>query len=669
MALFKTQGLRNKTLLSLLAANGLTLVVALLIGMLALDSVRDDMGRSYINSRVQISKQQMLGTILPELALSRRLAASVLSRQWALNETDTAARKLFFQEAEGYREMLESRAYFFAIKESGHFFHNDGKSAFSDQARYTVSQDQPADAWFFATITQPEPYNINVDTDHVLKKTKIWFNVPVKDERGRAIGVTGSGLELQTFLDKFIHDSPPGVTVMMLDQRGLIQAHPNPDMIEFAAVGKATVEQTLHRLLDEPEDQAALSAAMENLKNGSTETASGSMVFRASMSGQPHLLALAYIPEIQWYVVAALDMDVYSLFDNPMIRWSIVGVLLLMVALVLLTLVGFDRMVLLPLSKLTQSARELASGNYDVQLNSDRTDELGELTRTFDVMAKHVLDHTRHLEDRVQQRTQALREAHQKIDVAHQALTESIDAARLFQSALLPNAQVLAAFPGEFSALWLPRDGIGGDLYVIRPSENGCLIALMDCAGHGVPGAFMTMIAHAALDVALNDGNRQDPAALLKAFDQTIRTMVPSRERFGRITTDMDMAVCYLDFAQQKMIYAGARIALRFVDATGYHMIPPSKRNIGGNKSFEFENVSLELKRDTTFYLCTDGVLDQNGGPKGFSIGEAGCKEMLVNHHGLTLDQCTSQFAHDIDAYRRERAQRDDITVLAFRSS
>ena len=655
--------LRARTALVLLLLSGIVLMIALGLGMMALNNVRQNLGDSFTRSRAQFSKLQILAELQPELALAKRFASSEITRRWVENENNRDLQQLFFREAEGYRESFSEHAYFIAPLKSLHFFHNGNDDPYSEAPRYTLAADKAEDQWFFQTIRHNEPYNINVERDRSQHHIKVWFNVPIRDQTGKPLGISGSNLNLGAFLENFVKNTPAGITVMITDRRGLIQAHPDPNQIEYGSVGKEGGARSITRLLEREEDRSALQQAYSELVANPEET----RLLHVELNGTPHTLALAYTPEIHWFVACALDPNSYHFLDEGSIAWSVVGTAFVVLALITLAMAGFDRLVLGPLTRLTRSVRQVASGAYDVRLHSARQDELGELTRTFDQMAQNILAHTTHLEERVDERTRELSEAHKKIDAAHRMVTASIDYASLMQRALLPPPAQLEALPGELHALWLPRDTVGGDLYIYRPLPDGASIALMHCAGHGVPGAFMTMIAHAAFDVSLSMVGELSPAALLQRFDATLRSMRPPRQRFSQISSDMDMALCKLDFTQGKIVYSGARIPLRWMDAEGYHEAAAAKRNIGGTRLPSFVDHEVSAQPGRTFYLLSDGCLDQNGGTTGFGFGESAFKGLLQALHPLPRKEQTQRVRQRLDDYRGQLPQRDDITFLAFR--
>lgn len=655
--------LRAKTLLALLLLAVVIVLPAALIGRSALEEVKTGLGISFARNHVLQNQQRILTLIRRDLALAQRLAGSTLTRRWFVDEDNNWAKEQFFAEADGYATSFADHSYFAVHAGSGHYYFNDGKQAYSRTPRYALKREAPDDAWFFSTIAKPPGDHINVNLDEKLRVTKVWFNIPVLDAEGRVLGIAGSGIDLSAFLQTYLHAGEIGVTSLVVNRDGAIQAHPDPAMIEYAALTKRQAEKTLYRLLADDGERQQLRQLLQRLATGQDGVAS----FEAHLDGQPRLLALAYIAELDWFVVSAVDLAATGVIDNHVLAAALGATLLLVLTLIVITLSGFDRLVLAPLARLNDLVRKVAGGAYDIRIGSRRHDELGELARNFDTMAARVHEHTTLLEDRVEERTRALSQANVQLGEAHRKVTDSIRYASFFQSALLPERALQEHFPGEYFVLWRPRDVVGGDLYFYRPAAGGHLLGVMDCAGHGVPGALMTMIAHAALDLALARVGADDPARLLTSFDATVRNMLPSRERFDRIATDMDIGICFIDPAAGRLRYSGARLPLYWSDNDGGGEIAGARRSIGDRKNNVFANGEIALRADRTFYLCSDGILDQNGEEQGFAFGAARLRAALQQNRQLPLAAQGEALTAIFDRYCGERAQRDDITLLAFR--
>jgi serine phosphatase RsbU (regulator of sigma subunit) len=493
--------------------------------------------------------------------------------------------------------------------------------------------------------------------------TKVWFNVMVMDG-DRRIGLAGTGLDLSRFLQDFIGTMQPGVTPMIVDERGAIQAHPDSKRIAFnSATKEAGKEQSLFGLLENPEDavgaRAALAAAVGS--PGKAET------FTAQMGGKSQLTAVSYIPELKWHVLTAVDLDAAKVIDTNLLTRIAVAVAALLGLAVLGFVYAVNRMVLKPLLKLTQSAQEMAAGNYAVALPAPRNDEIGELTAAFGSMADKVRRHTEELEETVRERTRELVLANREMTIAHKKISDSISYASLIQRAILPDRQLNAALGDNHFVLWRPRDVVGGDFYVYRDVEGGCLLGVADCAGHGVPGAFMTMLARAAIDQAIDEAGAADPAGILRRTDQAIRAMLHTDTTQRDIATNMDAGFVYIDFIARRVTFAGAKIALYWCDGAEVGSIRGGRRAAGDRHPGEYQNESTELHASRTFYLTTDGFLDQAGGEKGYGFGNARFVDMLRQHANRPLVEQSAAFATTLAAYQGDHPQRDDITILCFR--
>ncbi|HZW21336.1 biofilm regulation protein phosphatase SiaA [Noviherbaspirillum sp.] len=656
-------GLRGKSVLALFATCVLVLLLASLVAFQAVESIRSHLGTAYTRNFTLLNRERILAPVARELALSLRLADSQVIRQWLLDDEHPAKKASALQEAESFRRDFTDKSYFIISDVTKHYFFNDTKSPYSDAPRYTLKEDDRNDSWYFNTLKNDRPFNINVDPDVKLGVTKVWFNVLVK-EGERKIGLAGTGLDLSTFLKDFISTSEPGVTPMIIDTNAAIQAHPDNKRIAFnSGTTDAGRDKSLFGLLHGEKDVAAAKGALMRaaLRPGTAE------LFSARLDGRDQLLAVSYIPELKWHVLTAVDLDVAELLDRALLKW----VVLAMLALLALVMAGFvyalNRLVIAPLFKLKQSAQEMAAGNYAVALPPAGRDEIGALTRAFGAMADKVRRHTEELEETVRHRTQELTRANSEMSLAHKKISDSISYASLIQRAILPDRQLTNALGDNHFVLWRPRDVVGGDFYVYREVEGGCLLGVVDCAGHGVPGAFMTMLARAAIDQAIDEAGARDPAAILSRTDAVIRAMLQIDDRRRDIATMMDAGIAYVDHAARSVTFAGARIALYWSDGEEVGSIHGARRSIGDRYIGEYANESVPLLPARTFYLSTDGFLDQAGGEKGFGFGNARFVDMLRRHARRPLTEQSSAFASTLAEYQGNHPQRDDITMLCFR--
>lgn len=659
MALTK-MGLRAKSLLALALTGLLALLATTLVGWQTLEGVRNYFGTAFAVNLTQLNQQKIIAPVSRELALSQRLAQSEVTKAWLQDEQDPLRRAMFFREAEGYRHAFRGQSYFLISANSLGYFLNDAKQAFSDQPRYLVNLADPNDTWFIETLRSNAPYNINVNPDLKLKVTRVWFNIVVRDG-DRRLGIAGTGLDLDDFLQAFVGNRQAGVTPMILDRQGAIQAHPDARLIAYNSGAQGSSRQTVFNLLSHAADNTALRAAMQQAEAQPQQVATT----WAILDGQKQLFCVAYIPELKWHVVTAVDLHAAKLVQTRWL-WAIVLVLLgLFVALLMGFAYAAERLVLAPLRRLNVSARAMAAGDYAVKLPSTSQDEIGELSEAFNVMALKVQQHTAELENRVEERTRALQQSNEAISQAHKKISDSIEYASLIQRAMLPVAHSHddAVAP---AVLWQPRDVVGGDFYLYRRHEHGCLFGVVDCAGHGVPGAMMTMLAHAAIDQAISVVGLSDPASLLQRTDETLRHMLRDTPGQLALATNMDVGFAYLDLRAQQVVFAGAKVMLYHSDGAAVNEVKAGRRALGDRRAGSFSNTVILLRGRRVFYLVTDGLLDQAGGEMGYSFGSSRFSQLVADYAAAPLAEQIDAFKAALCAYQGEHAQRDDITLLCF---
>lgn len=656
-------GLRAKSALALCACIGVVLILAVLVGARALGAIEDNMGAAFARNVTQLNKQRILAPVLRELVLSQRLADSEVTRQWMLDENDPVKSKLFFAESERYRQAFEDKSVSMVVRSSRHYYFNDNKKPFSDKPRFILKEGVPADTWFFNTMKSKEPFNLNVELDVALKLTKVWFNVPVKN-KGVNIGNAGTGLDLTTFLNRFISKVEKGVTPIILNHEGAIQAHPNPKLIDYASINdKGAQHSTIYRLVNNVKQQADIRSALQQAKNDSESIPQ----FWATLDGKRQLCAVSYIPELKWFVLSAVDVRAAQVIDSSLLLPLLLGTGVLLMLLVTAITIAVDRILLAPLLKLTKSVRQVAAGDYAVELPPAGGDEMGELTRAFGSMAAQVRSHTDELEGKVAERTRELTAVNQQMATASKQIGDSIQAASLIQNAILPDHELSQSLSDQHFVLWRPRDVVGGDFYVFRSVPGGYLIGVVDCAGHGVPGAFMTMIAYAALNVAIDHLGPTDPAEVLTDMDRRLRAMLHNDPAHSQVATNMDAGLAYVDFESRTVRFSGAKVSLYWCDGQEVGEASGDRRAIGGKRIPSFTNRETELDGNRTFYLTTDGLLDQAGGPKGYSFGQTRFAELLMRQAGRSLTEQRAAFDAELANYQGDLSQRDDITVLSFR--
>jgi len=630
------------------------------------DTVVRRIGARFAEKQALLEKSRLNGSIQRDLSLSVRLASSPLLRKWITGEEDGHLGKLALEELEDYRRNFTGRNVFLAIHEDGRYYFSDGtgKSGF-EKPRYTLNPGNPNDAWYYRTMATVNDFELNVDYDNHLDTTKVWFNVVIKDSGGKKLGLCGSGIDLTAFIRDIIDSNEKGIDTILLGSDGSITGHRNRGyVIHNSKVRGAEKKYSVYDLLPRAADRETFRNAVTSLAAGRREVVTAYL----DVAGRPYLAAVSYLKEIGWFNLVLVDADhvVSSRTFLPLLAVSIAALLALMVS------IGFllNRMVLSPLSLLARSADDIARGNYEIATGLKSRDEIGALSRSFDYMARMVRDHTLNLERLVGERTEELNRSHQALAESNRKILDSIRYARMIQSSILPAEDAVRARAKDFFALYLPCDIVGGDFYYFHPAGDSFVLAVADCTGHGVPGAFMTMTAKAVLDRIIGAAGCRDPAALLKELDGLMREALSRDDGETRIDNGMEIGLCLCTPAQGRIVFAGAGIDL-FLTVDGVASIVPGARQAVGyrrsDRDFIYTNTVIEAGDGMTFYLASDGILDQPGGPKGWGFGRQRFRELIGGLSRLPCREQADAVRSGLSAYRGDLAQRDDITVIGFR--
>ncbi len=358
----------------------------------------------YAEKQVLYDKSRLLQPIVREIALSRQFANSHEILDWARNPDDPVLTRRAIAEMENFRLNFTDRSYFFALLESGRYFHNNAANAFAGkQYRYTLSPGKAADRWFYDIVRQRRDIHINVNPDVNLGVTKLWIDVLVRDGEN-ILGVAGTGLDLIKLIHAVVDQAQPGMTSLFVDHNGAIQAHRDQRMIDYASISKTAAERkSLSLVFDRQIDRDAIYAAMKELESVNTSVISRFV----EINGKRHLAGVAYLPEIDWYEITLLDLAVVvpiSSFSGILLVYGVT----LLVALALFNL-ALGRQVLRPLMKLEFAMRELEQGRVAESIPSaQRPGEITRLIEHFQRLARAQNDARVELESKVKERTEAL---------------------------------------------------------------------------------------------------------------------------------------------------------------------------------------------------------------------------------------------------------------------
>lgn len=671
-----TFGLRAKSLLLMGLVSLLVLLVAMTASWQIIGGVQTFFVEQYAQTTTALARERLVAPVSRQLALARRFAALTSTRSWLADEYNPDKARRFFTEAQTYSQSFSDRLYFVGSAITLNYYLNDAFSPGSTQARYQMRSGNPANHWFFSSMAARAPYNINVDTDPAVKGVKVWFNILVTDSddpaSARRLGVAGTAIDLTDLLQDYMTSLGPGILPMAINRGGAIQMHPDWSRVASTSTTGGLEDPVTNLLASlSPADADALRAAMVR-----TTTLDKSIeLLPVTLDGTPRLLAITYLDEIHWYVINAFDPTaVRPARVQTLIVGAVVTAVLLLAAVLGIGLL-VSRMVLRPLHQLQRGVQAVAQGRYDMPLPENRRDEFGDLSRMFRFMAQEVQRTTQTLEQRVEERTRDLAEANRVMTVAQRQVNDSLEYARLIQRGLLAKDTGWVDPGTDLGWLWLPKDVVGGDFYFCRRTGDTLVVGVFDCAGHGVPGALMTMRTHAALEQALAAAPPGDPAGVLTRLDALLRDNAlagpDGDSRF--VATGVDAGLLMIDTARRSAVFSGARIDLycrppgEVTRAGAVTCIAGQRRCLGDGKPGTYSNVSLPLLPGQSLYMVSDGVLDQSGGPEGFGFGRHRLLDLILSHGTAPAAAQIRALDAALTLYRADRPQRDDMTALCLR--
>jgi len=253
-------------------------------------------------------------------------------------------------------------------------------------------------------------------------------------------------------------------------------------------------------------------------------------------------------------------------------------------------------------------------------------------------------------------------------------IMQSIDYASVIQRSMLSVSELaLARRLGDACLIWEPRDTVGGDFYQFIEYEDGWFAAVADCTGHGVPGAFLTLIANSAVTQALQRFGPRDPAQLMGEVSRNLKAALGQLDGAAAASNDgLDAAFLWFDAASSTLRYAGARTPLLRVDPgqAGVEIIDADRLGLGyldTPMDARWTSREFTLRPGTLLLTCTDGLIDQVGGPKNIAFGKRRVREALLRHQDMPMRELGAALMKELAEYQGGQFRRDDVTLFGFR--
>jgi len=252
----------------------------------------------------------------------------------------------------------------------------------------------------------------------------------------------------------------------------------------------------------------------------------------------------------------------------------------------------------------------------------------------------------------------------------NQDIKDSILYASTIQHAILPPEEEIAKKLNNFFILSKPKDIVSGDFYFYRETENGVILALADCTGHGVPGGFMSMLGNAFLNEIISNNHELTPAMILDQLRSMVIRLLNQTSTYASNKDGMDIALIIFRNDNTFIEYAGAHIPLYVVRNGELKITDADKLPIGidiGSKQNHFTNHKIDLQKGDSIYLFSDGYADQFGGEKGKKFSKSQLKELLMAMQNKQMAEQQKILDSTFENWKGDTVQIDDVTAIGVK--
>jgi PAS domain S-box-containing protein len=257
-----------------------------------------------------------------------------------------------------------------------------------------------------------------------------------------------------------------------------------------------------------------------------------------------------------------------------------------------------------------------------------------------------------------------------EIQNKNKKINDSINYAKRIQNAILPNTRLInKALPDSF-ILYKPRDVVSGDFPWFVQIKNDLFIAAVDCTGHGVPGALLSLIGYFLLNDIVRSRKITEPGKILDLLDEGVTQTLRQDQEDSATKDGMDIALCRINTEHKTVEYAGAHRALYFMKDGVMDEIKGNKFPIGGGiykNQTNFTTTKLELSKGDSFYFSSDGFPDQFGGPEERKFGPKKTREIIARVHTKPMAEAALVFDAEWEAWKGDQKQTDDVLLIGIK--
>ena len=357
---------------------------------------------------------------------------------------------------------------------------------------------------------------------------------------------------------------------------------------------------------------------------------------------------------------------------NELIKF--IAIFGLAIFIVIVLLYRKTKVITHPIKKLVDKVNRVTDGHLDERADVVGNNEITTLSQKFNSMIEELESYYNELEQKVKDRTAEVVRQKEEIEIKNKHITDSIRYAKRIQNAILPpDKYVKELLPNSF-ILYRPKDIVSGDFYWMTKKNNLVIYAAVDCTGHGVPGAFMSIVGNNQLNYAIDVKKARDASTILDHLNRgvvdTLREKGNESVGMSGVKDGMDIALCVIDTKNMKLQFAGANNPLCLVRDGEMIQIKGNKMAIGGNFEDElpkFTNHEMDLKKGDVIYTFSDGYPDQFGGQDGRKFMVKKFRELLLEIHKNPIEEQEKILNDKLEKWRGKEEQVDDIIIIGVK--
>lgn len=386
-----------------------------------------------------------------------------------------------------------------------------------------------------------------------------------------------------------------------------------------------------------------------------------------------------------------------QMLRNELFKFSLIFLITLF--LVSLLIYNKTRVITDPIKRLVENVERITNGHFNERAEVIGNNEITRLSVKFNAMIEQLESYYNELEAKVRERTaeilmqkeeieaqrdnierqrniladrnKELKEAYIAIDEQKSHIEDSIRYAKRIQTAILPAPEIVKKNLAEHFIFYRPKDIVSGDFYWIDQKEDKVMIAAVDCTGHGVPGAFMSIVGYNQLSFAVNVKKARTASSIMNALNAGVtETLKEDSKAISSIKDGMDMAMIVLDRKRMELDFCGAINPLILIRDNELLQFKGNRFPVGAYEGVVpqvFTSEIIPLKKGDCIYLFSDGYADQFGGEKGKKFMSRRMKSLLLEMHSEPMQKQNQILLDTFMDWKGEHEQVDDILVIGLR--